>query len=894
MGWRRFLRRGWWDDERARELETHLAIETDENIARGMSPDAARDAARRKLGNALQIREEIYTMNTIGILDRLWQDLRQAARIFGRTPGFTAVAVLTLALGIGGVTVIYSVIRNILLDPFPYADSRRMVDLLIEDTASGSGVIASGGRAIARGALPVPEFLDYQEQSDVFEEVIGTVSTRPMAMATREGTELLNVSLVTPNTFRFLGVPPLLGRGILDSDGAPGVPPIVVLSHEAWVAQFGAAPDVVGRTITLDGDARTVVGVMPPRFTWHVADAWVPSPVRPAAADPDPRRFWLQARLKPGVTLGQAEAQMNVIAARRAKAHPDEYPKQFRVAVITVIDFVVGRFRGVLYTLFGAVALLLLIACCNVANMLLARATARERELTVRAALGASRWRLMRQLFIESLLLAFVAAAAGCLVAYGGIRAVAYFLPQQNVPYEVELRLDQSALLVSLVTAVATALLFGLLPAWYGARRDLVGGLKEPGKGTGTSFRHGWVRDGIVVGEVALSVVLLLGAGLLMRSFMEILRSDLGFNPSNLVLAVVRFPVGAYTSASERQQFYEAAADRIGAVPGVSNVGLGSGWPGWRTEIERPGMPRLEGVTARFTLCDERYLTVLGLGAIRGRLLTADDVSGARKVAVVNQTLVARYFGRQDPIGQQIRLTELAKVPEPATPLARSGGGWPPVSDPTFEIVGVVRDIRNEGLREAPSSTAYVPTTITAAGGRLLTIRTSMDPELVLESVRRELRAVDRTIAVMYIGSVEAELSRAYAQPRFSMLILIAFAGTGLVLVAVGIYGIMTYVVSRRTQEIAIRMALGADRPRVLRSILRTGAQLLVAGAALGLLASRGTNRLLAEQTSNPPTSDPLMMTMAVVVILTVGLAASLLPALRAARVDPMTALRHE
>ena len=683
MGWRRFLKRGWWDQERARELQVHLDIETDDNIARGMSPDQARLAAHRKLGNPVRIREEIYAMNTVGVLETLWQDLRYGARLFGRNPGFTTVAVLTLALGIGGVTVIYSVIRNILLDPFPYTDSRRMVDVLIYDTSTGD----------FRGAMAANEFMDYQEQSDVFDGIIGTVSSRAMMMPTREGAETLAVSQVTPNTFSFLGVQPLMGRGILESDGASTAPPIVVLSYKAWVGKFGADPGIAGRPVTLDGNVRTIVGVMPPRFTWHVADAWIPRPL--VRGDPE-RVFWFQARVKPGVALETAEAQLNVIALRRQPENRGDYAEQFHVSVVTVIDFVVGRFRGVLYTLFASVGLLLLIACCNVANMLLARATARERELTLRAALGAGRMRLVRQLMIESLLLALAGAAAGWLVAYGGIKAVAYFLPRQGVPFEVELRLEGSALLFSLGTAVVTAFLFGMLPAWPGARRDLVQGLKESGKGSGSS--QGWVRNGLVVCEVALSLVLLLGAGLLMRGFIARVRVDVGFDPSRIVIAQVRFPASTYTTAPAQQGYYRAAHERMGSVPGVSATGITSSWPfgGRSTDIERPGrtvQALKEGV---FSLCSDGYLPALGVGATRGRLLTAGDISGARHVAVVNQALVVRHFGSENPIGQTIRLNRLATLPEP-------------VPDPTFEIVGVVGDIPNDDGEHCPPRTCRRP-----------------------------------------------------------------------------------------------------------------------------------------------------------------------------------------
>ena len=813
-------------------------------------------------------------MNSIGFVDTLWQDLRYGARVFARDRGFTAVAVLTLALGIGGVTVIYSVIRNILLDPFPYTDSRRMVDVLIYDTASGD----------MRGAMTSDEFLAYQEESNVFEDVIGTVSARGMIMPAREGAEVLAVSQVTPNAFAFLGVPPLLGRGILQSDGAASAPPIVVLAHKAWVADFGAVPDVVGRTITLDGRAYTVVGVMPPRFTWHVADAWIPRPLR--RTDPE-RVFWFQARVKPGVTLEQAEAQLNVIASRRAGQHPDDYPEEFRLSVVTVIDWVVGRFRGVLYTLFAAVGLLLLIACCNVANMLLARASARERELTLRAAIGASRTRLVRQLMIESLLLAVAGAVAGAFVAYAGIQAVAYFLPQQNVPYEVVIRLESTALFVCLGTAVITAILFGLLPAWHGARRDLVQGLKDAGRGTGTTFSHGWLRNGLVVGEVALSLVLLSGAGLLMRGFISFVQVDLGFNPSNLVLAWMRFPEGAYTSAAERQQYYRNAVERLAGQPGVEAVGVNSTWPfgDLGTEIERPGLPAVESNEGGLGLSSDGYLRALGVTAIRGRLLSEADVTAGRKVAVVNQALVQRHFGTEDPLGKLIRFPRLATLPDS------------PLLDPTFTIVGVIRGVANDLPAGEPVPAAYVPTSVIGWGGRIFAIRTTREPATMLNSIRDALRGVDRSVAVQDVEVLQEGLAMAAAQPRFVMLILAAFAGIGLLLVAVGVYGVVAYSVSRRTQEIAIRMALGADRPLMLRAILRPGAMLLIAGIALGLVASLGTNRLLADYVaniSNVSVYDPLTMLAAVAVILAMGLAACYLPALRAALVEPMAALRHE
>lgn len=874
MGWRRFLRRGWWDAERARELQAHLDIETDENLARGMPAADARDAARRKLGEPGRIREEIWAMNTLPILDSLWQDVRYGFRQFARSPGFTAVAVLTLAIGIGGVTIIYSVIRNILLDPFPYVNSDRMVDLIVVDTATG-------GRL---GALRADEFLDYQEQSTSFEAVIGTPGADGMTMAVEGGIEDVGVAPVTPNTFAFLGVPALIGRGIVPADGRPSAPPVAVLSHKAWVTHFASDPAVVGRTVFFDGQPRTVAGVMPPRFTWHVADAWIPQVLRrPDDGAPGQRAYWFQARLKRGVSVAQAEAEMNLIAARRARLHPDEYPEKFRIWVPTVIDWVVGRFRGVLYTLFGAVGLLLLIACCNVANMLLARASARERELTLRAALGAGRARLVRQMLVESLLLALAGAAAGSALASWGLSLLALFLPQQNVPYEVTLRFEPAALVFSLVTACATTLVFGLLPALHGARRDLVRGLKEGARGSGGLSGRGWVRGSLVVAEVAISMVLLLGAGFLMRGFISLVRTDVGIDTSRLVMATVSFQKNTYATDGDRFRYYEEAVRRLKALPGVTGAAEASDLLGGRSgPLARVGGPTAEPRTGVVTLCTEDYLPMLGLMPLRGRLLTDADVRAARRVAVVDQRLASALFPDVDPIGQRIEARRLGEPPAS-------------LSDPAFEIVGVVRTTRNNGFREPPLPQVYVPSTITAAWHRWFILRTAtVEKAAIRDEVRAALREIDPDVPGARVFSVEDEFQQSFAQRRFTVLILGAFASIGLVLVAAGVYGVMSYATARRKPELAVRLALGASRSRLLRSVVGSGARLLGIGLVIGAVASVGTNRLLADQAVNSSPSDPVTLAAAVAISLVIGLAACLAPAVRVARMDPMATLRQE
>jgi predicted permease len=876
MGWSRFFRRRFWHDERTRELEAHLEIETDENIARGLPPDEARYAAQRRLGNLLRIREEIYAMNSVSVVDTFWPDLRYGARQVRHDPGFTGVAVLTLALGIGSVTVMYSVIRNVLLDPFPYADSRRLVDVLVRDLARPEAVL--------RGPLPVDEFRDYQEQSHVFDDVIGAQG-ESMIWTSEAGAEPFSVVHVTPNTFTFLGVPPLLGRALGPDDARPDAPAVAVLSHRAWRSRFGGDPALVGRTIVLDDLPRTVVGVMPPRFEWNVADAWVTERLERGASDAASTSRWFQARLKPGVTLAQAEAELGLIAARRAREHPEQYPKQFRIQVLPVIDWVVGRYRTVLYTLFAAVGLLLLIACSNVASMLLARATAREAEMALRAALGASRARIVRQLLGESLLLALAAAAVGSLLAYGGVEAVTRLMPQQNVPRETVIRLDRPVLLFCLATAVLSTFLFGLVPAVHSVRRDLLAGLRQGGKGLAGS-RHGGARNGLVIAQVALSLVLLLGAGLLMRTFLALVHVDLGFDVANVVVVPFGFPTGQYATPGKKQSFVAQAVERVSGLPGVVTAADMVGWPApfgaFRSEFEVAGRPGASAERAIVRMCGENYVQVMGFKLAAGRVFSPEDLRPARRVAMVNEALVRVAFAGRNPVGNYVTLPGLKSQPDGP-------------DDPTFEIVGVLRDVRNSGIRDASSPEVVLPSTLWRGSVRTIVARTSTDPAVMLETIRREVKRLDRSVAVRNGGVLESEMRDVFhAQPRFVLLVLSAFAVTGLVLVAIGIYGVLAYTVSRQKREIAVRMALGADRGQVLGFVVGLGIRLVAGGVLTGAVASIGTNRLLVNQLWNTTAHDPLTFAFAIGVVILVGLAACYIPAARAVRVDPMATLRSE
>jgi putative ABC transport system permease protein len=803
------------------------------------------------------------------------RDIAYAARSLRRTPGFTAVAIVTLALGIGAVTVIYSVVRNVLLDPFPYQHSQRMVDVIVRDASN----------RILRGPLPPEEFLDYQEQSDVFEEVAGAQTER-MHWVSDGGAERLSVGWVTPNTFAFLGVSPLLGRAFDGIDARSDAPPVGVLNHRTWVTLFGGDRSVVGRTVVLNGQPRTIVGVMPPRFEWHVADIWIPGPIR---RGDDPKLLkssrWFQARLKPGVSVKEAEARMNVLAARRAQTHPGEYPAQTRIQVITVIDWVVGQFRGVLYTLFAAVALLLVIACCNVANMLLARATAREREVTVRIALGASRTRIVRQLLAESLLLTAGGLAGGALLAYAGIAALVRVLPRQGVAWEVQLRLDQPVLIFALATAALATLASGLFPALQSVRRDLIAGANTGGRGGTSGRRQTRMRNSLVVAEVALSMILLLGAGLLVRSFVKLANVDLGFDSRNLLVSGLGFPQGQLESPAARAAFYREALDRVATIPGVLSVAVATTSPpfgGMRSDIAVPTGSVQPQANGTIIFCSEQYLAALGLRVTAGRALTLTDVQQSRRVAVVNETLARRYFPSGNPTGQSVRLARLATLPAP-------------VADPTFEIVGVVPDVANQGVREPAVPAVYVPYSVVPSTSLLLVVRTAADPMRAVNAIRHEMQAISREVALLQPEPIDVVVSRSFfAQPRFSLIVLVMFASTGLVLVALGVYGVLAYTVSQRSREIAIRMALGGDRRHVLRYVFRMGLQVVGAGVVFGVAASAATNRLLVSQLWRTSPHDPVTLVLVIATIAIIGVLACWVPARRAIRVEPIEALRHE
>ena len=819
----------------------------------------------------------------MSIAGTFWQDLRYAARSLRKDRGSVALALLALALGIGATTVIFSVVYSVLIDPFPYKNSSQLVHIYIHSSTQTG--------PYGRNGYTVKEFFDFKARNHVFSDMMagdGENFVYKLGNTTYQATG----AILDPGMFSGLGVRPILGREIAESDGQPGAPPVFVMSDRMWHERFNRDPKVLGTTLTLNGVPRTLVAIMPPRFLLLGADIWVPMKISPGLTAEvvggpagQPLYVWTVARLKPGVTLKQAAADMEVIAHNEAKTYPDLYPKQFRVLVGTIADLYTRGLRTMIYILLGAVLMLLLIACSNVANLLLARATAREKELAIRATIGASRGRLIRQLLAESFVLAAAGATIGCGLAYAGLQWVKATIPPDTIPSEVEIKFSAAALLATMAVTLITTLLCGLAPALRAARGDLHGRLMGTGKGVGASSSHGRLRSVLVASQVGLAIVLLVGAGLMMRTFFALGRVDVGFNPQNILVAPVVFPNGQYKTSASKQAFFRQLLPRLATVPGVTDISESMTLPvegGATTEVTVPGTTHSDTWTTSAELISEDYFKTIGVPLIRGRLLTADEIDSARPVVVVNKTLVHNFFGDSDPIGRTIKFNVLDRIPDAP-------------HNTYFQIVGVVGDVRNSGLQNAIAPEAYIPHTITSLANDTVLLRTAVKPESEAANVRQIVSSIDANVALANMQSLEAILHRDYmAAPEFGLMLLAVFAGIGLILSAIGVFSVMAYTVSLQTHDIGIRMALGAQPGGVMRMVLLNGLRPIFAGVIVGLGTSFALTRLMKSQIFGVTATDPWTFGGVVVVLAIVGLAACVLPARRATQVDPLIALRYE
>jgi putative ABC transport system permease protein len=812
-------------------------------------------------------------------LETLRQDIRYAVRTLWKSRGFAAVSMITLALGIGASTAIFSVIDNVLMEPFPYKDAGRFMSVQIHDTERNE----PGGR----GGFAGPEFLDYVEQNHVFDRVIANTQ-EDVLYRSGEGTELFAGGVVVPGTFEFLGMAPLLGRLMQPADYEPGAPPVFVLRYKTWVNKFSADLSILNKTFVLNDVPRTLIGIMPPRFGWGDSDVWIPEkPSRAAGLRQNgfPRYWFLMGHLKPGVSIREAGSDFEVLAHRLASKYPKDYPKHFSVEIHSLSDLVVGQFRTTLYIVLAAVGLLLLIGCGNVANLLLARATGREKEFAIRAVLGAGRIRLIRQLLVESLILAIGGAVLGAFIAWGGLKSLVAAMPKEIIPAEAVIRMNGPVLAFALCVAVLTALIFGLVPALQASRRDLNDPLRDSGKGTSGSGRHNRLRNAVVVLEVALSLTLLAGAGLLMRSFMALRDVHLGLQPDHVLVVRLPLPRDRYRTSDQIAGFYKPLLQRLKALPGVIEATETSTLPpygGIGSDVDVAGKTHAEKWNGLFQLCSEGYFPTLRITFVDGRSFTQAEVNGKRKLAVVNQTFVKRYIGNENPIGQRIHIAQLETFPDP-------------LPDSWFELIGVVADVKNNGLQEPIQPEIWVPYTVTGAAERGIMVRTTQEPLSMLKAVQQEIWATDRGVALTLIGTLEGYISSfSYAGPRFGFLLMTIFGTIGLILVTIGVYSVLAYTAAQRTHEIGIRMALGAEGRDVLRLVVTMGVRLVAVGVVIGLVVSLLLARAIATQLWGVSAHDPVTMGGVTVLLLLTGIVACWIPARRASRVDPLVALRYE
>jgi putative ABC transport system permease protein len=815
-------------------------------------------------------------------MDSLLQDLRYSLRRLAKSPAFTLVVILTLALGIGANTAIFSAIHAVLLRPLAYAEPGRLVT--IEHFYPSLGGL--------KAPVSVPGFRDYQARGRVFESM--AVESNWAANITGVGEPArLQGARVTGRYFGTFGVPALLGRALQPGEDSAGREHVVVLSYGLWQRLFGAEPGVVGRTLSLNGESYEVVGVMPREFRDafnRTVELWTPLVFQADQfVDGERTHEWLNltALLRPAISPEQAATEMRSFAEQLKRQYPDIYASDWTLVTTPLAQRTVGNVRPALLVLLGAVGFVLLIACANVANLLLARAAARSKEIAVRTALGASRDRLVRQLLTESLMLALAGGALGLLLAWWGVRSVVALNPA-NLPRADEIGIAPPVLVFTLGISVLTGLLFGLVPAMHASAVDLHGMLKEGGRGAAGDRGGQGVRRMLVVAEVALALTLLTGAGLLVKSFARLADVNPGFDPDHLLTFTLSLPDARYPSDSQRTAFFDRVLPAIAAVPGVRAAGATSVMPfggGWTTggfEIEgyQPP-PKQSGPWGDIRRVSPGFFETLRIPLLRGRGLTADDRAGVRLVAVIDEECVRRYWPREDPIGKRFTFGP----PVGATDTA---------SREWIEVVGVVGHTKHEGLDAENRLQLYLPYAQQPRPMLTVAVRTAGDPAGYVNQMRRAVRSIDPDQPISAVRTMDELIAQSVGQRRLSMLLLSLFSGIALLLASLGIYGLMSYSVAQRSRELGVRIALGADRADVLRLVLRQGMSLALIGIGVGVGAAFALTRFISSQLYGVGATDPgTFAGMAVLLGLT-ALAANLIPALRATRVDPAVVLREE
>jgi len=828
----------------------------------------------------------------------LLKDIRYGARMLRKNPALTFVAVLSLSLGIGAVSTIFSFINGTMLRPLPYRDSERLV--ILDETALKRGVTSM--------SVSFPNFLDWRAQNKCFED-IGCYTTRGLAIGAGPSyshpgagpvnaePEVLQGAFVSEGTFEVLGVAPILGRTFTAEEDQPDHDLVVILSYGLWQRRFGGDPNVLGQTVLMNNRPRVVIGVMPKGFQFpELAEAWGPLALTPKQFTRTDHGLDSIARLKRGVTLEQAQAEMISLAASIEQQNPVTN-EGLSVNVIDLRASLVGDYKKALLILLGVVGFVLLIACVNVANLLLARATSRQKEIAIRAALGANRKRIFRQLLTESLLLGVMSGALGFLLALWGMDLVLAAIPI-DIPFWMKFDLDWRVVGFTAACSLLTGFVFGTVPAIQSSNPDLNETLKEGGRSAATSGRQR-VRSALVIGEIALSLVLLVGAGLMMRSFISLQHVNSGFKSEGVLTLSIGLPGAKYKTPEQRLTFFQQLLERVRAIPGVQSAATNSGLPlsggAWGRSLTVEGFPVLsvgEAPMINHCVISPDYFKTMGIPILKGRDFNGRDRAPERGsevavrgevqpgastgVTIIDERLAREYWPDQDPIGKRVRF------------------GPPEDNEPWHTIVGVVGEVRHERLDAATRKSVYLPHAQVPIGGTRLAIRTEGRPESIIGAVRNQVREVDSDLPLTRVMPMTDVVARSVWKERLYTALFGVFAAVALILATVGIYGVMSYVVTQRTREIGLRMALGAQRTDVLKMVVGHGALVTAAGIGVGVVAAVGLTRLMSSLLFNITATDPMTFFAVSIVLAGVALAACFVPARRAAKVDPMVALRYE
>ena len=875
------------ESEIAEELAQHLEDVYQRSLRDGTTEAEAANAALQELATDELLQKEMRRSQTpfkehavaggptnSNVITDLLHDLRYAARLQRKNPGFTIVAVIALALGIGANTAIFSVVNTVLLRPLPYKDPERLV--MVWEDASRHGY--------PRDTPAAGNYVDWRDQNQVFEGMAAIADTSFNLTGSGEP-ERLEGRRVSVNLFPLLGVEPQIGRVFTAAEDQPGAQRVVLLSYGLWQRRFGGDPNIAGQSLTLNGESYVVVGVMPARFQFPSSDdqAWVPIAfTQQEMANRGRHYLEVLARLKRGVSLDQAQSEMSTIAARLQQQYP-QFNAELGAVVQPLQEHLVGDIKPALLILLGAVGLVLLIACANVANLLLARAAVRQKEIAVRVALGARRWRLIRQFLTESVLLSTVGGLVGLAIAYGGLVLLRAFIPE-NISQAREISMDLKVLGFTFLVSVATGVIFGLAPAIQAARFNQIETLKEGGRDAATGGGGKRLRGLLVTAEVAISLVLLIGAGLLINSFLRLRNVDPGFRADNLLTMRIVLPKPRYEQFERRSAFYTDLVQRVQSLAGVRSAAITTNLPLYRQgnsiSISVEGQPAPPPGQERIVvtrIISPGYFDTMSIPLLRGRNVTEQDTETTPNVVVISETMARRYWPGEDAVGKRI-----------AAGRVTSPEDW-------IQVVGVVKDVRQFELNAEPKPQMYL--SYRQAGffePRDLVVKTDVDPSSLAATVRKAVWEIDKDQPVSNIQTMEEILADSIARQRFSMLLLAIFAGVALVLAGVGIYGVMSYSVAQRTHEIGIRMALGAQTGAVLKLAVGYGMKLVIAGIVIGLIAAFALTRVMATLLFGVTATDPTTFTLISVLLIAVAAVASYVPARRATRVNPIIALRYE